>query len=187
MTTPRITLDLAHRLLGHRPEELEREEKRVVEGIAARAPISLDAHELAERDDRFWDRMADGVARIGGSWPFIFGFFLFLAVWVSLNTLVLARSDAAFDPYPYIFLNLVLSMLAAIQAPIIMMSQNRQAEKDRIAAAHDYEVNLRSEIELLGLQEKMDLLRGEQHQRIIAQSEEILEQLQLLVGSQPRV
>ena len=96
--------------------------------------------------------MTDKVAAIGGSWRFIIGFALFLAAWAAMNTVVLV--EHAFDPYPYIFLNLLLSMLAALQAPIIMMSQNRQAEKDRLAAALDYEVNVKAEMAIVELHER---------------------------------
>lgn len=170
-SSKRLTLDLAREYLGDRPSDAGH--RRVIEGIEDRQPISQDAHELAEREDSFGDRLADSVARVGGSWLFIGLFFLFLTLWTGLNTFLLTRGEA-FDPYPFIFLNLVLSMLAAIQAPVIMMSQNRQAEKDRIAAAHDYEVNLRSEIEIMAMQQKLDKLRGEQHETIIAQQEELL-------------
>lgn len=170
-SSKRLTLDLAREYLGDRPSDAGH--RRVIEGIEDRQPISQDAHELAEREDSFGDRLADSVARVGGSWLFIGLFFLFLTLWTGLNTVLLTRSEA-FDPYPFIFLNLVLSMLAAIQAPVIMMSQNRQAGKDRIAAAHDYEVNLRSEIEIMAMQQKLDKLRGEQHETIIAQQEELL-------------
>lgn len=174
----RMTLDIAREILGNSPHDAGM--RRVVEHIADRQPISQDAHEMAEREDSFGDRLADSVARVGGSWLFIGLFFLFLAGWTGLNTFLLTRSEA-FDPYPFIFLNLVLSMLAAIQAPVIMMSQNRQAEKDRIAAAHDYEVNLRSEIEILAMQRKLDRLRGEQHEAILAQQEELLKLVRSLV------
>jgi uncharacterized membrane protein len=170
----RVTLSLAKNFFG--TSALEPEERRVFEHIEGRKPISQDAGELAEDSGSLGDRLADTVAQIGGSWPFIGAFFLFLLFWTGMNSAVLAKG-AAFDPYPYIFLNLVLSMLAAIQAPIIMMSQNRQADKDRIAATHDYEVNLRSELEILGVQEKLDSLRGEQHELILARQEEILARL----------
>ncbi|WP_324827935.1 DUF1003 domain-containing protein [Qipengyuania zhejiangensis] len=173
----RLTVDLARKHLGLTP--IDAEERRVMEHIEQRRPISQDAGELAEREDTFWDRLADGVARVGGSWPFIATFLLFLVVWTAINGYFLT-SQQAFDPYPYIFLNLILSMLAALQAPVIMMSQNRQAEKDRIAAAHDYEVNLRSEIEILGMQQKLDRLRGEQHEKILTQQDEILRQLKAI-------
>lgn len=170
----RTTLELARKQLGLTP--LDASEQRVIEHIEARRPISKDAGELSEREDTFWDRLADSVARVGGSWPFIFIFLLFLGLWTATNAYFLSSGNA-FDPYPFIFLNLILSMLAALQAPVIMMSQNRQAEKDRVAAAHDYEVNLRSEIEILGMQEKLDKLRGEQHEKILGQQEEIIARL----------
>lgn len=178
-TTKRLTLDLAREFLGERPRDAG--QRRVIEGIEEHQPISQDAHEIAGREDSFGDRLADSVARVGGSWLFIGLFFLFLIGWTGLNSVVLLKSEA-FDPYPYIFLNLVLSMLAAIQAPVIMMSQNRQAEKDRIAAAHDYEVNLRSEIEIMAMQQKLDRLRGEQHETIIAQQEELLKLMRELAA-----
>lgn len=182
MSPARVTLELAKKLLGSHPREDE--QRRVVDYIERRAPISEDAAELAKREEDFWDRLADSVARIGGSWPFIGIFFLFLLAWTGINSFLLPKASA-FDPYPYIFLNLMLSMLAAIQAPIIMMSQNRQAEKDRIAATHDYEVNLRSELEILGMQKKLDSVRGEQHLLILSKQDEILrrlEQMEELLG-----
>ena len=96
----------------------------------------------------------DAIARVGGSWGFIIAFGLFLCFWAVINTVILTRD--AFDPYPFIFLNLILSMLAAVQAPVIMMSQNRQAAKDRLSASKDYEVNLKSEVELIALHHKID-------------------------------
>jgi uncharacterized membrane protein len=173
MSKKRITLGLAQEHLSGAAHSIGTHGKRVIEGIKARAPISRNVNVIADSDDSFWDRLADSVARVGGSWPFIGIFFLFLICWTGFNSFILAKGSAP-DPYPYIFLNLMLSMLAAIQAPIIMMSQNRQGEKDRIAASHDYEVNLRSELEILGIQEKLDILREEQHQKIIEQNAEIL-------------
>lgn len=174
MNPARVTLEIAKNLLNARLGEAE--EARVVDHIERRAPISEDASERASKDFTIWDRLADSVARIGGSWPFIGFFFLFLLLWTGINSFALAK-DNAFDPYPYIFLNLMLSMLAAIQAPIIMMSQNRQAEKDRVAAAHDYEVNLRAELEILGMQKKLDRLRGEQHELILANQAELIQRI----------
>lgn len=101
-------------------------------------------------------RTADKIATFGGSWTFIISFGLFLVVWIILNTIILR--SRAFDIYPFVFLNLMLSCLAAIQAPIIMMSQNRQSEKDRLTAANDYLVNLKSEIIIEDLHKKIDLL-----------------------------
>lgn len=107
----------------------------------------------------FGERLADRVAAVGGSWGFIIGFGLFLAAWAVLNTVVLAAH--AFDPFPFIFLNLMLSMLAALQAPIIMMSQNRQAAKDRLEARMDYETNLRAEAQIEELHAKIDALHAD--------------------------
>lgn len=168
---PPSTIELAEAILARMADRSS--EQKIVQHIKLGHPISRNANTLTEVTETFWDRLADRVAQIGGSWPFIGICFVFLAGWAVLNSFVLTRAEA-FDPYPYIFLNLVLSMLAAIQAPVIMMSQNRQAEKDRIAAANDYEVNLRSEIEILAMQHKLDHLRGEQHELILRQQREML-------------
>jgi uncharacterized membrane protein len=159
------------------------EQRRVLESIAARQPLSRDADEIASEESGFWDRLADHVAAVGGSWPFIFGFFALLLTWMVLNTDVLSHWNMAFDPYPYIFLNLMLSMLAAIQAPIIMMSQNRAAQKDRIAAQHDFEVNLRAELEILSLHEKIDRLQQEDLRQVIAHQQRQIELLAHLTSS----
>jgi uncharacterized membrane protein len=129
---------------------------RFLAGTFRRAPQVRDVNEVFEERLTFGERLADRVAAIGGSWSFIVGFGLFLIAWAILNTIVLAAR--AFDPFPFIFLNLMLSMLAALQAPIIMMSQNRQAAKDRLEARLDYETNLRSEAEIASLHDKIDLL-----------------------------
>lgn len=133
-------------------------------------------------DGSFGARMADAVARFGGSWTFIGLFAAVLVVWVIANTLLLVRYNAAFDPYPFILLNLVLSMLAAIQAPIILMSQNRQATKDRLHAEHDYEVNLKAELEIMLLHEKIDLLREHQWSELLKLQTQQLDMLVQLSG-----
>jgi CRP/FNR family cyclic AMP-dependent transcriptional regulator len=119
---------------------------------------------LAERET-FWDRVADGVARFGGSWAFIFSFGAVLVAWVALNTVFLTAGRGAFDPYPFILLNLFLSMLAALQAPVIMMSQNRQDAKDRVRSELDYQVNLKAELEILQLLSKVETLE----ERLVAE------------------
>jgi uncharacterized membrane protein len=129
---------------------------RFLAGQVRRASSTPDVNRIFEERLTFGERLADKVAAIGGSWGFIVGFGLFLIAWAVLNTVVLAAR--AFDPFPFIFLNLMLSMLAALQAPMIMMSQNRQAAKDRLDARLDYETNLRSEAEIAALHEKIDLL-----------------------------
>src|SRR5205814_626518 len=133
--------------------------RRVVQHFGERAPISRDTTKEYEADLTLGQRLADRVASFGGSWTFIMIFAAVLVAWAAVNTLLLAPHHRAFDPYPYILLNLFLSMLAAVQAPMILMSQNRQSAKDRLDAAHDYEVNLKAELEILSLHEKMDDLR----------------------------
>ena len=150
--------ELARRYLSKDPHTLDEEERNVLQSFEARRPISRDAAEIEEEEAGFWDKLADRVAAIGGSWGFIFSFLAVLVGWMLVNSDILAHWNRAFDPYPYIFLNLILSMLAAIQAPIIMMSQNRASDRDRVAASHDYEVNLRAELEIMRLHEKIDLL-----------------------------
>lgn len=150
---------LALELLGRSLDELDREEQAVLRRISAGVLIGPDAAEAAQIHATFGDRLADRVARIGGSWGFIAFFAVVLLSWMVINSDVLSAFGLpAFDAYPYIFLNLILSMLAAIQAPVIMMSQNRQAAKDRITAKHDYEVNLRTQLEILRLSRKIDRL-----------------------------
>lgn len=124
-----------------------------------RLGVARDPHALFDARLTFGQKLADRVAAIGGSWGFIIGFGLFLAAWAVLNTVVLAKH--AFDPFPFIFLNLMLSMLAALQAPIIMMSQNRQAAKDRFEARLDYETNVRAEAQIESLHAKIDQLHAD--------------------------
>lgn len=150
--------DLAERLLGKPLDALDREERRVIRAIADREPTSRDAADIDDARATLGDRLADRVAAVGGSWAFIIVFALVLLAWMLLNSRVLDRFGMAFDPYPFIFLNLMLSTLAAIQAPVIMMSQNRQAAKDRLAAKLDYEINLRAELEIMRLHHKLDAL-----------------------------
>jgi len=146
--------ELAQGLLGEGYARLSPVQRSVVDLIAAEAPTGLTPV-LAGGGDP-WERIADRMAEIGGSWSFLCGFALALAGWIGLN-LALARWSEAFDPYPFIFLNLVLSTLAAVQAPVILMSQNRQADRDRQAAEHDYRVNLRAELEIMRLHDRLRL------------------------------
>ena len=150
---------LAEELLGRSLEDLDQEEQDVLARVAAGTYIGIDSAEAAQLHMSFGDRLADRVASIGGSWGFIVFFGVVLFGWMLTNsTLLVDMHIKPFDAYPYIFLNLMLSMLAAIQAPVIMMSQNRQAAKDRITARHDYEVNLRTQLEILRLSRKIDRL-----------------------------
>lgn len=148
---------LAHEILGRSIDELDAEERAVLHRVATGEIVGPDADEKAAVEVSFGDRMADRVAAVGGSWAFIGGFSLVLLGWMLINSRVAEQMGfAPFDGYPFIFLNLMLSTLAALQAPIIMMSQNRLAKKDRVTARHDYEVNLRTTIELLRLHRKID-------------------------------
>ena len=132
------------------------------------ALIGLDADEEASLHASYSDRLADRVAAVGGSWSFIIAFGVVLLGWMLVNSRILeALGVHPFDAYPYIFLNLMLSMLAAIQAPVIMMSQNRQEAKDRLRAEHDYRVNLKAELEIRHLNAKLDLLLTHQWQRLL--------------------
>ncbi len=149
--------DLSNRWLRRRPEKLSEAESRVLESAVERKPIAQDVNAVVARQSDLGDRLADAIARVGGSWGFIIAALLFLVLWTSGNAWLLGHDG--FDPYPFIFLNLVLSMVAALQAPIIMMSQNRQSARDRLDAAHDYEVNLKAEIEIMALHEKLDDMR----------------------------
>ncbi len=134
---------LVRRLLGEHWQQLSSQERETVARIARR----VRNPEQEFHDQRTpGERAADAIAAFGGSWTFILLFFAVLVGWTLVNTALLGPRHEAFDPYPYVFLNLVLSMLAAIQAPIIMMSQNRAADRDRLAAEVDHEVNVRAEL-----------------------------------------
>ncbi|MBB3873064.1 DUF1003 domain-containing protein [Brevundimonas mediterranea] len=151
--------ELSLGLLGVPYADLTPVQRSVVDLMVTEAPSGVSP--ILEIDDRtFWERLADTVADVGGSWTFIGVFSCVLLGWAALN-LVLARFTAAFDPYPFIFLNLMLSAVAALQAPVIMMSQKRQAVRDRIAAEHDYTVNLRAELEIMRLHDRLQLSQGQ--------------------------
>ncbi len=147
-------MHLAERLLATPPEELEVFERQVIERAVLRHRQPVQAA-IFDEPLRWHEHLSDRVAAVGGSWRFIIGFAVVLLSWAGLNSAVLARP---FDPYPYIFLNLLLSMLAAVQAPIIMMSQNRLAVRDRQQARRDFEINLKAELEILALHAKLDRL-----------------------------
>jgi uncharacterized membrane protein len=124
-------------------------------------------------------KISDKVARFGGSWAFIISFFIILIVWVLYNSIAPTKND--FDPYPFILMNLILSCIAALQAPVIMMSQNRQEEKDRQRSENDYLINLKAELEIRGLHQKVDLLLEEQIKTLFksqAQQLEILKSIE---------
>ena len=152
---------LARQLLDSGLTSLSDREQRVILLVAKRQHVTRDVNGLFTDNQSFGERLADRVAQLGGSWRFIILFTGMLVAWVIVNTVVLANTGGGFDPYPYIFLNLILSMVAALQAPVILMSQNRQAARDRLAASLDYEINLKAELEIMSLHEKLDRIRSE--------------------------
>ena len=145
-----------HSLLESERGELTSLEHEVVRSLQEHELLSSNIDAEFEKQWSFGERLADKIAAFGGSWVFLILFAVFLLFWVALNSLVFFWRPL--DPYPFIFLNLILSCLAAIQAPIIMMSQNRQEAKDRIRSEHDYQINLKAELEIRHLHEKMDHL-----------------------------
>ncbi|WP_296819051.1 DUF1003 domain-containing protein [Brevundimonas sp.] len=178
MTHPDLIAEAARRLFGRAVDDLDERERKVLEDAVARRPSARDLNVAFAEELSFGDRLADRVAEFGGSWRFIILFGVFLALWAGLNILLATQ---AFDPYPFIFLNLMLSMVAAIQAPVIMMSQNRQAAKDRLNAAHDYEVNLKAELEIMALHEKLDAMRTRQLEVLMQQQQEQIDMLTRLL------
>jgi uncharacterized membrane protein len=172
----------ANRYLGKPFELLTERERAVFRRLISRHAIAHDSNQSFDAKLTSSQRLADKVAEFGGSWTFIILFGIVLAVWVAGNLLAATR---AFDPYPFIFLNLILSMLAAVQAPVIMMSQNRHAAKDRVDAAHDYEVNLKAEIEIMALHDKLDELRNTDLKSLVAQQQEQIALLTKLMLGRP--
>jgi uncharacterized membrane protein len=173
--------DTAEKLFSSEYEKLTEQEKHVAHHISKRTPISTNIVQDYSEQMTLGQKMADKVASFGGSWIFISIFMGVMVIWILLNSFILIKLNSSFDPYPYILLNLVLSMLAAIQAPIILMSQNRQAYKDRLSAEHDYEVNLKAELEIISLHEKVDSLKQEQWKELISIQQEQLRLLSQLV------
>lgn len=145
--------------------EVSQLEQEVIHSIESNKILSENIEEDLQEANTLGQRVADRIATFGGSWTFILAFFFFIAAWMVVNIWLL--TSRPFDPYPFILLNLILSCLAAIQAPIIMMSQNRQEEKDRRRNEHDYKVNLKAEIEIRLLHEKLDHLMIHQNKRLL--------------------
>lgn len=139
-------------------------EKEVLSALNTNKIISDNIDQAVDENLTLGQRLADKIASFGGSWTFIISFFLFLFLWISVNVFFLANK--VFDPFPFILLNLILSCLAALQAPLIMMSQNRLEEKDRERSKNDYQVNLKAEVEIRMLHEKLDHLILHQQQRL---------------------
>ena len=178
--------DTARVLLQTEIEKLPPDEREVVERFVARRRVARNIGREFPASLTLGQRVADRVARVGGSWSFIIAFSVFLLAWMALNSAM----GRAFDPYPFILLNLVLSSLAALQAPVIMMSQNRQAEADRMQAQNDYEVNIKSELEILQVHEKLNELRERDWAALVELQNRQIEMLQQLLqqaaGAAPR-
>ncbi|MGE5363654.1 MAG: DUF1003 domain-containing protein [Bacteroidota bacterium] len=139
-------------LLSQIKKDLEKEFRRK---MIRRETSARNINRILDRNISIGERIADQVARVGGSWSFIIGFLIFLVLWMLINVIMLKQNP--FDPYPFILLNLCLSCIAALQAPVIMMSQNRQAKKDRLEAEEDFQTNTRSEVQIQEIMAKLDL------------------------------
>jgi len=175
--------ELAKRMLRREWGNLSLRERSVIEAVLKRVALSRNPSREFREARTYGERLSDRFAALGGSWGFIIVFLLILAIWVVLNTGILGPRHEAFDPYPYILLNLFLSMLAALQAPVILMSQNRQATRDRLDAQHDYEVNLKAELEVRLLHDKIDLLRDKQWSELVRMQQDQLQMLEHLLTS----
>ena len=152
-------------LISQEKGELARLDRYVMQAIATNSILSENIQEEIEAELTFGQHIADKVASFGGSWTFIITFFSFILIWILINLYFISKKP--FDPYPFILLNLLLSCLAAIQAPIIMMSQNRQEQKDRQRSEHDYKINLKAELEIKLLSEKIDHLLAHQNKKLL--------------------
>ena len=160
-----IRLKYVEEVLKKEKGELTNLENKVLESLKEQETIAQNINVEFEKQLTFGERLSDKLATFGGSWRFITIFFMLLAIWVIINSINLVNKN--FDPYPFILLNLILSCLAAIQAPVIMMSQNRMETKDRIRARNDYLVNLKAELEIRNLNERIDNLLTDQWQRLL--------------------
>ena len=152
-------------LLESEKGELTTLDHDVLESLQRHETLSSNVDAEFEKDPTLGEKMADGLASFGGSWTFLIIFASILFIWIGLNSILLLKKP--FDPYPFILLNLVLSCIAAIQAPVIMMSQNRQEAKDRLRSQNDYQVNLKAELEIRQLHDKIDHLLSHQWERLV--------------------
>ncbi len=177
--------EIATGLLRRSFDELTELEKHVVGHVADGLHVSRNTNREFDSQLTFGQRLADRVADFGGSWSFIMIAGVVLTAWLLINAVVLRRVGKPFDPYPFILLNLVLSMVAALQAPVILMSQNRHEAKDRLDAAHDYEVNLKAELEIMSLHQKVDALRERQWEDLITLQQKQIELLTRLLEKGP--
>ena len=158
--------------------ELSALDEEVVESLRQHEIVTSDIEKQFIKDLTFGERLSDRIAEFGGSWRFLITFFSILFVWITINGVILVTH--AYDPYPFILLNLILSCLAAVQAPVIMMSQNRAEARDRLRAENDYKINLKAELEIRHLHEKIDHLLRRQYNRLFEIQQiqiELLEEL----------
>lgn len=161
----RFRMQYIQNLLESEKGELTSLDHEVIESLKQHETLASNINAEFEKDLTLGETLADKIAVFGGSWKFILVFGSVLFIWIIVNTAVLLWKP--FDPYPFILLNLILSCLAAIQAPVIMMSQNRQEAKDRLRSEHDYRVNLKAELEIRHLHEKIDHLMSHQWERLV--------------------
>lgn len=171
-------------LIASENEQLKKLKDIVHRSIEEEKLLSEKLLEFEDRHPPFKSRMADNMARFGGSWKFVFSFLVFMLLWIVINLYFFTKP---FDPFPFILLNLLLSTIAALQAPIIMMSQNRKEEKDRQRAINDYLINLKSEIEIRNLHGKLDLLITEQMQTLFEIQKtqlELMEEIRNVVSTE---
>jgi uncharacterized membrane protein len=152
------TNDLAKEHLGSAYNDLDLSEQKVIDSIVESEPIVENVNQLFHEQLSFGQHLADKISKFGGSWTFIIIFLTILVIWMVVNSFFLVSPKEAFDPYPYILLNLMLSTIAALQAPVIMMSQNRQTQKDRLDITENYKVSLKTDLEIIRLHQKIDEL-----------------------------
>ncbi len=169
-------IQYVHSLLKSEKGEVTDLEYELIKSMQQHELITKNVDGKLDQEWTFGERLADKIATFGGSWSFLICFAIFLAVWIAVNTIVMVAHPA--DPYPFILLNLILSCIAAIQAPVIMMSQNRQETKDRLRSENDYQINLKAELEIQHVHEKLDHLLMQQWDRL-AEIQEV--QLDLLL------
>ena len=156
--------DYVKEVLEEEIGELSALDQEVIESLEQHEILSSDIEKQFEKKLTFGERLSDRIAEFGGSWKFLISFGAVLLIWIAINGVILVTR--AFDPYPFILLNLILSCLAAVQAPVIMMSQNRAEARDRLRAENDYKINLKAELEIRHLHEKLDHLLRRQYNRL---------------------
>src|SRR5918995_6988912 len=176
--------DYVQHLLEDERGELSSLDRSVIESLSRQETLAENVDVQFQKKLSLGERLADRIADFGGSWTFITLFAGFILIWIVINTIVLIVRP--FDPYPFILLNLMLSCLAAVQAPIIMMSQNRQETRDRLRSENDYRVNLKAELEIRHLHEKLDHLLQHQWERLVEIQQIQIELMNELTANRPR-